>query len=174
MLAVDLHSHGFSLGQGWAQKLLFNIDLLANQQQNFANISLVSDCPVIPNHVQLRTMHVCTGSHQHLHIVHVLVWVYMGLSIASELEGECLGGCGGVVVAQCSEHWLQLKPGALALIPSSCPDIFSSSKLSDVDGVMSSACGALVHSLAAITTEICMPVGFLALSTSLNLTLMYP
>ena len=45
-------------------------------------------------------------------------------------------GC-GVVVAQWSEHW-QLKPGALGLIPSGCPDVFSSSKLSDVDGVMSS------------------------------------
>ena len=60
----------------------------------------------------------------------------MGLSVTSKLEGECLGGC-GVVVAQWSEHW-QLKPGALGLIPGSCPDVFSSSKLSDIDGVMSS------------------------------------
>ena len=60
----------------------------------------------------------------------------MELSITSKLEGECLGGC-GVVVAQWSEHW-QLKPGALGLIPGGCPDVFSSSKLSDVDGVMSS------------------------------------
>ena len=60
----------------------------------------------------------------------------MGLSIASKLEGECLGGC-GVVVAQWSEHW-RLKPEALGSIPGSCPDVFSSSKLSDVDGVMSS------------------------------------
>ena len=58
----------------------------------------------------------------------------MGLSIASKLEGECLGGC-GVVVAQWSEHW-RLKPGALGSIPAGCPDVFSSSKLSDVDGVM--------------------------------------
>ena len=60
----------------------------------------------------------------------------MGLSIASKLEGECLGGC-GVVMAQWSEHW-RLKPEALGLIPGGCPDVFSSSKLSDVDGVMSS------------------------------------
>ena len=58
----------------------------------------------------------------------------MGLSIASKLEGECLGGC-GVVVAQWSEHW-QLKPGPLGSIPGGCLDVFSSSKLSDVDGVM--------------------------------------
>ena len=57
----------------------------------------------------------------------------MGLSIASKLEGECLG----VVVAQWSEHW-RLKPEALGSIPGGCPDVFSSSKLSDVDGVMSS------------------------------------
>ena len=57
----------------------------------------------------------------------------MGLSI---LEGECLGGC-GVVVALWSEHW-RLKPGALGSIPGRCPDVFSSSKLSDVDGMMSS------------------------------------
>ena len=45
----------------------------------------------------------------------------------------------GVVVAQWSEHW-RLKPGALGSIPGGCPDVFSSSKLSDVhvDGVMSS------------------------------------
>ena len=61
----------------------------------------------------------------------------MGLSIASKLEGERLDGC-GVVVAQWSEHW-RLKPGALGLIPSGCLDVFSSSKLSDVDGVMSSS-----------------------------------
>ena len=60
----------------------------------------------------------------------------MGLSITSKLEGKCLDGC-GMVVAQWSEHW-QLKPGALGSIPGSCPDVFSSSKLSDVDGVMSS------------------------------------
>ena len=59
-----------------------------------------------------------------------------GLSIASKLERECLGGC-GMVVAQWSEHW-RLKPGALGSIPGGCPDVFSSSKLSDVDGVMSS------------------------------------
>ena len=40
----------------------------------------------------------------------------MGLSIASKLEGECLGGC-GVVVSQWSEHRRRLKPGALGLIP---------------------------------------------------------
>ena len=56
----------------------------------------------------------------------------MGWSITSKLEGECLGGC-GVVVAQWSEHW-RLKPGALGSIPGGCPDVFSSSKLSDVDG----------------------------------------
>ena len=73
------------------------------------------------------------------------------------LEGECLGGC-GVVVAQCSEHW-QLKPGALGSIPGGCPDIFSSSMLFDVDGVMPSV--VLQYSSAAITIEICMcmPVG---------------
>ena len=60
----------------------------------------------------------------------------MGLSIASKLEGECLGGC-GVVVAQWSEHW-RLKPEALGSVPGGCLDVFSSSKLSDVDGVMSS------------------------------------
>ena len=59
----------------------------------------------------------------------------MGLSVASKLEGECLGGC-RVVVAQWSEHW-RLKPGAqVGLIPSGCPDVFSSNKLSDVDGAM--------------------------------------
>ena len=57
-------------------------------------------------------------------------------TIASKLEGECLGGS-GVVMAQWSEHWW-LKPEALGSIPSGCPDVFSSSKLSDVDGVMSS------------------------------------
>ena len=31
----------------------------------------------------------------------------MGLFITSKLEGECLGGC-GVVVAQWSEHYLNL------------------------------------------------------------------
>ena len=31
-----------------------------------------------------------------------------------------------------------VKPGALGLIPGGCPDVFSSSKLSDVDGVVSS------------------------------------
>ena len=59
----------------------------------------------------------------------------MGLTIASKLEGECLDGC-GVVVARWSEHW-RLKPEALGSIPGGCPDVFSSSKLSDVDGVMS-------------------------------------
>ena len=54
----------------------------------------------------------------------------------SKLEGECLGGC-GVVVAPWSEHW-RLKPGALGSIPGGCLDVFSSNKLSDVDGVMSS------------------------------------
>ena len=57
-----------------------------------------------------------------------------GLSITSKLEGS-LGGC-GVVVAQWSEHW-RLKRGALGSIPGGCLDVFSSSKLSDVDGVMS-------------------------------------
>ena len=42
----------------------------------------------------------------------------------------------GVVVAQWSEHW-RLKPGALGSILGGCPDVFSSSKLSDIDGVMS-------------------------------------
>ena len=56
----------------------------------------------------------------------------MGLSIASKLEGEYLGGC-GVVVGQWSEDW-RPKPGALGSIPGGCPDVFSSSKLSDVDG----------------------------------------
>ena len=59
----------------------------------------------------------------------------MELCIASKLEGGCLG-C-GVVMAQWSEHW-RLKPEVLGSIPGSCPDVFSSSKLSDVDGVMSS------------------------------------
>ena len=54
----------------------------------------------------------------------------MGLTIASKLERECLGGC-GVVVAQWSEHW-RLKPEALGSIPGGCLDVFSSSKLSDV------------------------------------------
>ena len=54
--------------------------------------------------------------------------IYIVLSISSKLEGECL--------AQWSEHW-QLKPGALGSIPGGCLDVFSSSKLSDVDGVMS-------------------------------------
>ena len=60
----------------------------------------------------------------------------MGLSITSKVEGECLGGC-GVVVAQWSEYW-RLKPGALGSIPGGYPDVFSSSKLSDVhvDGVV--------------------------------------
>ena len=60
----------------------------------------------------------------------------MWLSNASKLEGECLGGC-GVVVALWSEHWW-LKPGTLGSIPSGCLDVFSSSGLSDVVGVMSS------------------------------------
>ena len=47
-----------------------------------------------------------------------------------------MGGC-GMVVAQWSEHW-RLKPEALGSIPGGCPDVFSSNKLSDVDGVMSS------------------------------------
>ena len=42
-----------------------------------------------------------------------------------------------MVVAGWSEHW-RLKPGALGSIPGGCPDVFSSSKLSDIDGVMSS------------------------------------
>ena len=33
---------------------------------------------------------------------------------------------------------LAAKAGALGSIPGGCPDVFSSSKLSDVDGVMSS------------------------------------
>ena len=57
-------------------------------------------------------------------------------AIASKLERECLGGC-GVAVAQWSEHW-RLKPGALGSIPGGCPNVFSSSMLSDVDGMMSS------------------------------------
>ena len=48
------------------------------------------------------------------------------LTITSKL---CLGGC-GVVMAQWSE--------ALGSIPGGCPDVFSSSKPSDVDGMMSS------------------------------------
>ena len=60
----------------------------------------------------------------------------MGLSVACKLEEGCLGGC-RVDVAQWSERWL-LKPGALGSIPSVCLDVFSFSKLSDVDGVMSS------------------------------------
>ena len=63
----------------------------------------------------------------------------MGLTIASKLEGECLGSC-GVGVAQWSEHWL-LKSVALGSIPGGCPDVFSSSTLSDVDVI----CGALVQ-----------------------------
>ena len=51
-------------------------------------------------------------------------------------ESVCLGGC-GVVMARWSEHW-RLKPEALGSIPGGYPDVFSSSKLSDVDGVMSS------------------------------------
>ena len=47
-----------------------------------------------------------------------------------------MGGC-GVAVAQWSEHW-RLKPGALGSIPGGCPNVFSSSMLSDVDGMMSS------------------------------------
>ena len=64
----------------------------------------------------------------------MLVWVWGCLSP----QGECLGGS-GVVMAQWSEHWW-LKPGALGSIPRGYPDVFSSSKLSDVhvDGVMSS------------------------------------
>ena len=36
-----------------------------------------------------------------------------------------------------SEHW-QLKSESLGSIPGGCPDVFSSSKLFDVDGVMPS------------------------------------
>ena len=75
--------------------------------------------------------------HYDLTMILVQIHLFMvGLSIASKLERECLGGC-GVVVAQWSEHW-RLKPEALGSILSGCPDVFSSSKLSDVDSVMSS------------------------------------
>ena len=47
------------------------------------------------------------------------------------MSGWLWGGRGSV------EHW-RLKPGALGSIPGGCPNVFSSSKLSDVDGVMSS------------------------------------
>ena len=67
------------------------------------------------------------------------------------MSGWLWGGRGSVVRTQ------QLKPGALGSIPGGCPDVFSSSKLSDVDGVVSS----MQCSTAAITTEIwmSMPVG---------------
>ena len=62
----------------------------------------------------------------------------MGLSIASKLEGGCLhaGGC-GVVVAQLVRA-LVAKARGPGFDSGRCPDVFSSSKLSDVDGVMSS------------------------------------
>ena len=68
------------------------------------------------------------------------------------MSGWLWGGRGSV------EHW-RLKPGALGSIPGGCPNVFSSSKLSDVDGVMSSV--VFKYSSAAITTEIwmCIPVG---------------
>ena len=50
------------------------------------------------------------------------------------MSGWLWGGRGSVVRALAAK----LKPEALGSIPSGCPDVFSSGKLSDVDGVMSS------------------------------------
>ena len=49
------------------------------------------------------------------------------------VSGWLWGDRGSVVRAL-----VAIKPEALGSIPSDCPDVFSSSKLSDVDGVMSS------------------------------------